>query len=414
MNLRLLTSGMAILFGVIGSTTGFAEVFRISEVSEKAGAGVEALVLDRGETPETLFVKKEAVLTEDQVKEAFVTLMDRPGIEVRLTEEGSARLESVTQRLRPGDRLAIVIEGRLIMAPVLHGPLSDSFVISGPSLGDNDELRALARRMSGQNAADEKAMPLKIKEIPAPERVPYTDAEFEGLQAMREKAGQFYLDQLPSESDLNASIRKGMTRDEVIAILGKPTYDRSPTSGETFDLDYMVAFERLPENPDREMRHVGVTVQFRKGVVSEWSWTSSDMPRSEKRVRSEPPSLRVIHPETNPEEGREGMIAFFEDIQVPDPFQSVNEGDLWDLLSITLSTCGAFQGEDGTKFAVDADCDLMRVLAHHFPEVAELRDHAGGGYVTIGDLEQAVMPYADGAKPLPAVLKDEDESNESN
>lgn len=88
---------------------------------------------------------------------------------------------------------------------------------------------------------------------------------------------------------------------------------------------------------------------------------------------------------------------------MPDPQQKVNRSDLEDLLTIALQTTAVVEVEPGGKKAatVSAGCDLMRTLAHHFPELAALREKAVEGRVRLDVLEAALMPYVTGGKPMP-------------
>ena len=52
---------------------------------------------------------------------------------------------------------------------------------------------------------------------------------------------------------------------------------------------------------------------------------------------------------------------------------------------------------------MSAECDLILVLAHHFPEVGVLRKNARNGTIAVAALGEAVIPYRSGRKPLPVV-----------
>jgi hypothetical protein len=50
---------------------------------------------------------------------------------------------------------------------------------------------------------------------------------------------------------------------------------------------------------------------------------------------------------------------------------------------------------------VSADCDILRVLSHHLPEVKKLRQSATNGRIAIATLNETLSPYSNGEKPLP-------------
>jgi hypothetical protein len=164
---------ITILLSCIGISLSIGQTLRISELSPQANSDTERMTLKTESHEENLFVKKEAVLTDRDIKEAFITAEHE--IHVRLNDEGAQKLKTVTERLRKkGDRLAIVVEGRLITAPTVLATLDSDFVISGFDNLDLRELDALARKMSGRPPASpgDPAVPPtpKFKRVLTPKR----------------------------------------------------------------------------------------------------------------------------------------------------------------------------------------------------------------------------------------------------
>ena len=167
---------------------------------------------------------------------------------------------------------------------------------------------------------------------------PYTAQEYQERKEMREKLGLHFLESIPEKGDLDQLIRKGMTSTEIEKVLGKA---------------YM-KFDSLDE--DRNFH---------------WHYS--------------------LAPEKRPE----------------NPHQKVNQADLKALLSMSqlVGLAKNIDGEEGAKGAdklfLSTDCDLMRALAQHFPEVKELCKKADKGKVSGGALNDALSPYQTGDQPLP-------------
>ena len=143
-----------------------ADTLRLSEVVDKAGDGVEQMTLRGGEREEIIFVKKQAVVRDADVKQAWANVPEEGQINVTLKDEGARKLEEVTAKMRHGqDRLAIIVDGKLVSAPVVQAVLGASFLISGLEGMDAGELDRVARKMTG-------APPLAAGEAPPKPPVP--------------------------------------------------------------------------------------------------------------------------------------------------------------------------------------------------------------------------------------------------
>jgi hypothetical protein len=389
-----------LLLSSVGISLCVGETLRISELSTRAGEDAERMTLKTGTGEEEhLLVKKAAVLTEKDIKSAWV--VSEGQISVQLNDEGGKKLRAATERMRRGvDRLAIIVEGRLITAPIVHVPLDSSFIISGFRDLDLRKLIELAAKISGAPAApsgDPNAPP--SPSVPVIKRVPYTEAEYQANKAMREKAGIFYLEKVPSEPELDAVLRKGMSHADVIKIFGRSYVGPTQLTTDESYLMYEIAPEKRPGDSGPPN---GFTVHFKDGKATQWGHSYSTMRREEKVVGREPGMLVMTLPEFDFSAENADLIGFFEGVKVPDPRQKVNKTDLEDVLSIAMQAAevSLVNKDAKNKPVVNAHCDLMLTLAYHFPEIAALRESADQGNIRVEQLRDAVMPYLSG-KPFP-------------
>jgi outer membrane protein assembly factor BamE (lipoprotein component of BamABCDE complex) len=325
---------LAVIFLIVAGVCS-GDTLRISELADGAGEGSERMVLKNEGGEEVLFVKTQAVLGDADVKEAWPDPTFDGQITVKLNEDGGKKLKQATARMQHGrDRLAIIVDGRLISAPVVQATLGSSFVISGFKDMEFRGLDDLARKMSGRPPRPEGEEPEPPKPLPKIETVPFTEEEYQANKSMREKMGLFHIDSVPTEDELNKILRKGMGRNEVFKLFGKPYMASDKPHDDNFYLIYQIAPEKRPDNPKREMLPDGFKADFSDGKLSRWSHTYSNAPREEKVVGREEPTLRAILPEIDFSSGDVDFVAYIEGIVVSDPKQSVNKRDLGDLVSI--------------------------------------------------------------------------------
>lgn len=131
--------------------------FRVVHTSLRPGpgietpAGYEVLALDdndgAGQTREELFVRRIPEMSGDMVAEAQAqpSLNGRSVVQMRLTAEGAARFAELTERIaRQGagsGRLAIVLDGKLQSAPLVHETIDTGLaMISGGRMTDREAL----------------------------------------------------------------------------------------------------------------------------------------------------------------------------------------------------------------------------------------------------------------------------------
>lgn len=378
------------------------ETLRISRVVGEAAENAERMTLKTKKHEEHLFVSKERVITEADVKDASVDWTQDGVINVRLTEAGAEKMREATSRMRlVRDRLAIIVEGKLISAPVVYSVLGSSAQISGMQDFGQDRLNALARQMSGLPPLPPRPSidPGNLPAQPEIEEVPYTEEEYRKIKAERERMGVHYLEKNVSERKLDEKLRKGMTKNEVIAIFGKPfpSLGGSGDGGSYFM--YEVAPEKRPLNQKRKMIPNGFTVQFEDGKVESWSLTYTTLPREMRMIGLEEYTLDIELPEMDLSAGDVDMIGVFEGIKIADPAQETNRSDMGLLLTVagwlTWPAAGPLMDKD-----VQVDCDMMKILGLHIPEVAELRKKAKGDVIRVRDFSKVMHSYIwDGKLP---------------
>ena len=395
---------LAIIFFAVASVCR-GDTLRISELADAAGEGVERMILKTETGEEALFVKSKAVLGDSDVKQAWPQHAFDGQICVELNEEGGKKLKEATARMRYGrDRLAIIVDGRLISAPTVQTTLGSAFVIDGFHDKEFRDFDDLARKMSGRPPRPEGEEPNPPNPLPKLETVPFTEEEYQANKAMREKMGIFQIDAVPTIEDLNKVLRKGMTGKEVLKIFGKPYLASDKPHDDNFDFIYHIAPEKRPDNPKRKMLPDGFKVDYFDGKLSRWSHTYGSAPREEKVVGRQEPTLKVVLPEIDFSSSDLDLVAYVEAIVVPDPTHNVNNRDLWDLISFAMLLSSTIQ-VDGNKATMDADCDYMKTLTHNFPEVDALRKEAKKGRVSVEKLYNMLSLYAHGEKELPTKSK---------
>lgn len=394
----------AVLFSFViaFATVSADEVFRVSRVVEAAGEGIERMTFKSGDHEEVLFVEKAAVVGAADVQEAWPEMLpSMRHLSIRLKPVGAKKMAEVTGEMKPGaERLALIVEGKPHSAPVVQSKLGAQFIIEGFDDLTDEELKELARKIAGRPPG---VPVVEMPELKRPEekRESYTEVEYQRIKAGREKMGIFHLDRVPSEEELAASLRKGMSVDEVVKAFGSPYLSFGGPGPKATRLSYEIAPERRSESPDGKVVENGFDVLLRDGKVTGWAHRFSDLPRELKRVGKEAPLLRMKAPELKGPMEEVDLIDYFEKVNVEDPRQKVNEVDLAELLALcSMLDRWSVQREPEERL-VRADCDLIETMAIHFPEVAALRKEAKEGRIGVSSLREALEPYNTGRKPLP-------------
>lgn len=105
---------------------------------------------------ERLFLKDEPVITEREVERADADLSTPGQINITLNTRGGREMKKTTSAMKLGrDRLAVLVHGRVTMAPVVQAILSNTFVISG--LDKAHEAENLAELLNRRAAAGKAA-----------------------------------------------------------------------------------------------------------------------------------------------------------------------------------------------------------------------------------------------------------------
>lgn len=380
------------------------ETLRICEVRQEAGPETERMTLRHrikdDAREEVIFVEREPVIGDADVAKAWAG----PGavINVKLTEKGAKAMAEATGDMLPGrDRLAVIVDGVLVSAPVVQTTLASNFQIDGLDDLDDRGLENLARRMSGRAPLEPKEAASQIPPPPSVETVPFTEEDYQAIKAAREKAGIWHIESLPTVQDLDAKLRKGMNRDEVIALFGKPSLTSGEPENGEFHMSYELAPEKREENPGRKMLPNGFDVRFSSGKVSGWGSSSYSTASRERKVVDRLPGLLVAnYPEVDFSSGEVDMVALLEGVKIPDIRQEVNATDLYGLIS--LATMAILAGADeGEKDSISVGSDFMKILVLHFPEAKEVAGKAVDGRVRLRDLGEALSPYLTEGRPLP-------------
>lgn len=139
--------------------------FEIRDASFEPDPSFIEMSLVTGENERKVFVGHEALLTGADVEDAFVgqtgtsTYNEKTtklyGIHVILTESGGEKLKKVTES-HLGKPLAILVDGELASAPVVHGVLSKNFSITCSS---KKEAEALVQQII--TSRDEQRLPAR-------------------------------------------------------------------------------------------------------------------------------------------------------------------------------------------------------------------------------------------------------------
>lgn len=144
-----LIKALFIVLAFTGCLNG--EILRIGLVAEKLKPGYSLHELGEGDGKQELFIKDEGFLTEADVKTVNPSPTRPDAVDITLNEEGTKKMIAVTEKMRPGiDRLAIVVNGKVLSAPVLQSiPLGKNFVIIG--LKEKGEVAKFVASLSGKS-----------------------------------------------------------------------------------------------------------------------------------------------------------------------------------------------------------------------------------------------------------------------
>ncbi len=110
------------------------------------------------ETP--ILINRRKALGSDEIASASLSVQHADAVDVTLSASGTDKMIALTTNMRPGfDRIAIVMDGEVISAPVLQGvPLGKHFVINGLDKPGEAKSMAISLMHPLEN-------PLKVKEV---------------------------------------------------------------------------------------------------------------------------------------------------------------------------------------------------------------------------------------------------------
>jgi hypothetical protein len=388
---QLLRAGFCSVSAVIllfcSSQEIFGETFRLSKVVAESVANSERVELNQDGMSEILFIEKQAVVTGADVKSAMRFPGEENALAVTLTEEGGMKLGAATENAQGNMRIAILIEDKVVSAPFVMVKLGNNFLINGLEEFPDDDLDLLGWQIEGRSD-EEIATRLREKRAvpttaPKPPQEPeyYSDVEYALLKKEREKIGMFYLDELPTEAQLDQRLKVGMTQADVISKFGKATRTQVDEEGKLESLEYDLAPEKRSFSD--ESRPDAFAVRFINDTVSRWGincWT--DAPREPKPQGK---NLRTV--------------PWIEKVELSlQPGQQMPHAqDYADLISMIHNI--AITADENSL--IEANCSVVITLAEGFPEAEVLRKSAQNGEISLLKLNNLLKPYFFGQKPFP-------------
>ena len=135
-----------------------AQALRLSKVVDAEGPDITRFEMEGGPAPQIIFVEDKAFITEDDIAKASPSKLQPDSVDITLSKAGEKKMREATLKMRGGiDRIAIIVDGKILSAPVIQSvPLGKNFIISGLNARNGQEASELAARLSGKKVeADE-------------------------------------------------------------------------------------------------------------------------------------------------------------------------------------------------------------------------------------------------------------------
>jgi preprotein translocase subunit SecD len=131
----------ALFAGVFVQAQGTIE---IRAASSTAVAGWQSTTVANGET---LWISPAVALrAADIARSDLQTLSDgRTNVNVVLTEEGAKKMQELS-RAQSNQRIALMLDGKVIWAPVVRNPIGREAMVSGLSAAEAQRLQATLQR----------------------------------------------------------------------------------------------------------------------------------------------------------------------------------------------------------------------------------------------------------------------------
>ena len=105
--------------------------FEVRLADTQPGPGLREAQIEG--SAKVIYVYDESIVTNDDVAESRVVAGDAPstfGVEVQLTAIGARKMREATEP-HVGKPVAVLIDGRVVMAPVVRAPIGGLALISG-------------------------------------------------------------------------------------------------------------------------------------------------------------------------------------------------------------------------------------------------------------------------------------------
>lgn len=105
--------------------------FEVRLAEDKPSPGLQQVQISGSEQP--LYLRQEVIVTNSDIASARVLPGNAPGqyaIEVEFSASGAARMRQATAG-HIGKHVAILIDGQVVMAPLLRSPISTSALVTG-------------------------------------------------------------------------------------------------------------------------------------------------------------------------------------------------------------------------------------------------------------------------------------------
>lgn len=146
-----LSSRIAAVF-VVFTGLCMSQTLRVSKVAERESDDTERMVPKSKESGQVVFVNKAVEISDEDVESVDVSPHQAGTLDVKLTEEGGKKFTELTQHLRHGqDRIAIIVEGRLMTAPIVRMTLGSHFQLTGFDDLTAEQLLAVAAKISARS-----------------------------------------------------------------------------------------------------------------------------------------------------------------------------------------------------------------------------------------------------------------------
>lgn len=373
--------------------------FRLAE--ETPGDGL--VEMTDASTGKKLYMHKEAVITNEHIAKAEAVQAsyatdDTWTATVFFAKEGTRRIAEATGN-NIGKALGIVVDGKLIMAPIIMVKIEIDTVSIGSSLQSKEEAISLAKKIYPEAVAK----PREEKLPDGVELIEYTDEEYSALKAQREKNGMFYIDRAWSKEELDQMLKKGMSPESVTRILGKPTHV-SVFNGKT-NWSYELAPEKHPV--PRKLHDSGATLDFENDQLVFWGMIGGDAWRELRRKYPEQSELKMTFTPMDWHKGNFGVddyVKMLESIKIEDTKHQLNLPDTHSILGIVVQS-GYFKNMSGEDIVISGNGDLVKLLEANFPEVAQYnwpgKKDKDRGKVELSKLKDLLEPYLKGDKTLP-------------